>query len=370
MKIIEVTSKKLLRDFIKLPFEIHKDHKLWVPPLLADEKLYFDQNKNIAFKKNETVLLVVIDDQKCVGRVMGIINSDYNQKQNELTARFGFLDYYKNENVFNVLMESVESWARNKGMNKIVGPMGFSDQDPEGFIIEGYDLEPSIATYFNYEYIPIMLESKGYSKEVDYVVYLIDLNKPIPSIHKKIFQRFIERTNLKLLTFTSKRELKPFIVPIMHLMNETFANLYGYNPLTQEEIDFTVKRFWPLINPRFVFAAEDKSQLVGFIIGIPNMNEGFRACKGKLFPFGISKLISAAKKSKQLDLLIAGIKSEYRGMGLDVWGMISMINSAKKAGFTLMDSHHELETNTRVRVEMERIGGTLEKRFRIYKKLL
>jgi hypothetical protein len=301
---------------------------------------------------------------------MGIIKPEQNKKEGANTARFGYLECYRDVDAFTMLMDAVEMWAKQNGMNKIIGPMGFSDQDPEGFIIQGHDQEPTLATYFNFEYIPAMLESRDYRKEVDYVVYLVDLIRELDPSYEKIYQRFLDRTDFTLLVFTHKRSLKPFIKPIMELMNETFTNLYGYSELTPEEIDHVVKRFWPLIDPRFVLGAKKGNTLAGFLIGVPNLSEGFRKCRGRLFPFGIFKLISAAKKSKQLDLLVGGIKDDFRGKGLDVWGLISMIKAARRAGFTVLDSHHELETNARVRAEMERLGGKVSKRFRIYGKSL
>ncbi|HQT92472.1 MAG TPA: hypothetical protein PL001_10655, partial [Candidatus Kryptobacter bacterium] len=305
MRVVEVNTKELLNEFVKLPYKLHRTHKLWVPPLISDERLYFDRGRNIAFKKNQAILLVAFQDNECVGRVMGIINPEHNRKEGTNSARFGYLECRNEIDTFNGLMDAVEKWAKRSGMDRIVGPMGFSDQDPEGFIIEGEDLEPTIATYYNYGYIPAMLESRGYGKEVDYVVYLIDLGHELDVTYEKLFRRFVDRTSLKLHTFTRKRELRPFVKPIMELMNETFRNLYGYSELSHEEIDFVVKRFWPLVDPRFVFAAKQDSSLVGFMIGIPNLNDGFRKCKGRLFPFGILKLIVAARKSRQLDLLIA-----------------------------------------------------------------
>ncbi len=370
MRVVEVNTRKLLNEFVELPYKLHLNHKLWVPPLISDERLYFDRERNAAFKKNQAILLAAFHGNECVGRVMGIINPEHNRKEGTSAARFGYLECRDEPDAFDGLMNAVEKWAMRNGMDRIVGPMGFSDQDPEGFIIEGSNLEPTIATYYNYDYIPAMLESRGYAKEVDYVVYLIDLARELDITYDRLYRRFVERTSLKLHTFTRKSDLKPFIKPIMELMNETFRNLYGYSELSQEEIDFVVKRFWSLIDPRFVFAAEHGSSLVGFMIGMRNLNDGFRGCKGRLVPLGIVRLILASRKSSQLDLLIAGIRDEFRGTGLDIWGMVSMINAARKAGLTVMDSHHELETNDKVRAEMERLGGKVSKRFRIYHRSL
>jgi len=370
MEIIEVTTRKHLRDFIRLPFTIHKDHPQWVPPLLMDEKLYFSKKKNPSFNKNETILYLAYENMKPVGRLMGIINQSYNKLRNENNVRFGYLECYNNKFIAAKLLDKVEVWGKGNGMNKIVGPLGFSDQDPEGFIIEGSEYGSTISTYYNYEYVPKFLEELGYTKEVDYVVYLVDLKKQLTAAHERIFKRIGKRKDISLLEFKTKRELKPFIKPIMHVMNETFTELYGFEPMSENEIDFIVKRFLPVIDPRFIKAASQNGTLVGFLLAIPNLNEGFIKCNGHLFPFGILQLVTAAKNAKQLDLLAAGVKKEFRGQGFETWGLMTSMNSAKEAGFEIMDSHHELEENTSVRKVMERFGGELKKRYRVYKKLL
>jgi hypothetical protein len=202
------------------------------------------------------------------------------------------------------------------------------------------------------------------------VVYQIDLTKPIPDLYKKIVDRLYARGKFKFIDFTKKKELKPYLKPVLQLMNETFSDLYGFDPLTDEEINAIGKKFLPVIDPRFVKIALKDNNLVGFIIGIPNLNYGFRKAKGRLIPFGLLYLIRAPRKTKQFDLLLAGIRSEFRGSGLDAYGMMRIIEAARLAGYSIMDSHHELETNLRVRSEMERLGGKLYKRFRIYRKQL
>ena len=255
-------------------------------------------------------------------------------------------------------------------MEKVVGPLGFNDQDQKGFIVEGFEFEPSTQTVYNFEYMPALVETWGYQKEIDYVVYQIDLTKPIPAVYERIVDRLYQRGNFELPCFTKKRELKCWIKPVLHLMNETFAELFGYDALTNEEMHVLSRKFLPVIDPRFVKIALIKGDLAAFILGIPSLNDGFRKAKGRLFPFGIYHLLKAPRKTKQFDLLVAGVRSEYRGAGLDVYGMLSIISEARKAGYTILDSHHELETNLAVRHVMEKWGGKVSKRFRVYYKEL
>lgn len=370
IEIIDITAKEQLRDFIDLPYHVHRHHQRWVPPLIRDEWRYFDSHKNRSFADNDTILCVAYEDLLPVGRIMGIMNHKHNQRMNERNARFGYLECYKNQDVADALLARVEQWAHDFGMTKLVGPMGFSDQDPEGFIVEGYEHEPTIATYYNYDYIPRFLDVRGYSKEVDYVVYLLDLTKPLPEVFERIHRRFHERAEYEFLEFSTKKQLKPYVRPILRLMSETFSHLYGFDPLTDGEIDELAAKYLPAIDPRFVKAARTRDVLVGFLIAMPNLNDGFRKARGRLFPFGIVHFFRAFRTTRQLDLLVGGVKEEFRGRGLDMWGLLAVIHSAQQAGFTLIDSHHELENNTAVRNGMERLGGKLCKRFRIYQKAL
>jgi hypothetical protein len=370
MEIVEVTTFKQLKEFINLPFILHRGHRRWVPPLVSDEKVYFSKRKNPAFQKNDVILLILYENQKLVGRIMGIINHSYNKLRNERNVRFCYLECPNDIAVAGTLMNKIESWGKANGMNKIVGPLGFSDQDPEGFLIEGFEYEPTLSTYYNFEYIPNILDNLGYEKEIDYVVYSIDLTQTMMPSLERIFNRVISRGELRFLEFNSKKELKPFVKPIMYFMNDTFKELYGFQPMQEDEIDFLVKRFLPIINPRFIKAASKDGNLVGFLLAIPNLNEGFIRCEGRLLPFGILHLVRAAGKTKQLDLLAGGVKKEYRGQGIETLGLISVIRSAKNAGMKLLDSHHELENNIDVRRVMEHFNGKLIKRFRIYKKII
>lgn len=366
----EVFAKKDLREFIDLPTKIHWQHPRWVPPIYNEEWRYFNPKKNRAFAFCDTILMLALRIGEVVGRIMGIINHRYNNHCKEKNARFAYLEGIDDQDVVHALLEHVENWARERGMDKMVGPMGFSDQDPEGFLIEGFEHEPTLATYYNFRYMIQLLENEGYTKDVDYVVYKIMVPKEIPRFYEKIFERISKKSDFMVIEFSKKKQLKPYIRPIFELMNDCFKDVYGYMPLNDQEMDDLGRRYLPIINPRFIKLVQTKGEVGAFIIGIPNMSEGIRRSKGHLFPFGIFKILHAAKKTKQLDLLLGGIKEKYRGRGFDVLLGMKMIEEAQKAGFLVIDSHHELESNLKMRAEMERLGGQVYKRFRIFKKKL
>jgi hypothetical protein len=370
IEIKEVSSRQDLKEFIFLPEKVHHDHANWVPPIYQDEWRYFDPKRNRSFTYSDAVLVIARRDGRTVGRNMGIINRRVLEKTGEKHGRFGFIECFEDQEACHALLKFVEDWARTRGMAKIVGPMGFTDQDPEGLLTEGFDDEPVISLYQNRPYVGRFIEAAGYTKEIDYVDYMIDIPKEIPTLYARILKRMESRPETKLGEFTRTKELKPYIRPILSLMNETFTDIYGYSPLDTKEMDSLAGQYLPLLDPRFVKIVSRNNQIVAFVIGIPNFNPGLRKSRGRLFPFGILHILSSIKKSKQLDLLLGGIRKECRGQGLDVLMGAAMMRSAIAAGMERSDSNHELETNTGVRAEMERIGGRIAKRFRIFQKAL
>lgn len=366
----EVDSKEMLKRFIHLPAIIHKNHINWVPPIYMDEWEFFDPKKNLSFQSCDTILLLAYRNDELVGRIMGIIHRKYNELHKEKHARFAFLETFDDEEVVTALLGTIESWGREKGMERLVGPLAFSEKDPQGFLIEGFDEPAVIASNCNFPYQVELLEKNSFVKEVDLVVYQIKIPNPLPEFYLKIYER-ARRMNpgLHVLEFTSRRKVKPHIYSILRLLNLTFSDIYGFIPFSEKEMDNFANRYLFLINPRLIkLIVNEKDELVAFVVGMSHIGDGIIAAKGKLFPFGIFKILAAARKSKQLNLLLGGIDPAYRGKGVDVMLGVTMLESARSIGKTTIDSHLELESNTKIRAEMEKMGGKVYKRFRIYKK--
>ncbi len=368
----EVTTKKQLHRFIHLPAEIHKNHSNWVPPIYMDEKDFFNPKKNKSFQSCDTILLLAFKGEKLAGRIMGIIHRKYNADHNEKHARFAFFETWNDEEVAAELLHFIENWGRKKGMQKLIGPLAFSDKDPQGFLIEGFDEPVVIASNCNFPYQIDLLEQNNFSKEMDLVVYQIKIPNPIPEFYLKIQERAARMNkNMRVLEFTSRRKVKPYIHPVLHLLNRTFTEIFGFVPFTEAEMDDFANRYLFLINPRFIkIVVDQQNEVVAFVIGMSHIGDGIRKAKGYLFPFGIFQIFRAARKSKQLNLLLGGIDPEYRGKGLDAMMGVKMFESAIALGKTNIDSHLELEINVKVRAEMERMGGKVYKRFRIFGKNL
>jgi len=371
LEIREVSGRKEYSIFIHLPEKIHRDHLNWVPPIYLDEKAFFNPRKNKSFTYCDTILALAYRDAEPVGRIMGIINHRYNQLAGERDARFCFMETWDDPEVFHAPLHYVENWARNKGMLKMVGPLGFSDKDPQGFMIEGFDKPIVIATNANQPYMVSRIEKEGYLKKVDLVVYKVPVPLEIPAFYRAIHERALKKNNLVVREFTSRRQVRPFIHPVLHLLNETFSDIYAFAPFEEHEMDDFANRYLLLLDPRFIKVICDRDDnILSFIIGMPDISKGIRACKGRILPFGIFSIIAARRKSKQLNLLLGGIKAEFRGQGLDVIMGVKMLEEASKRGMEFIDSHLELETNFRMRREMERMGGEVYKRYRIFQKEL
>lgn len=372
IEIREVTSRKDLKTFIYLPEKIHAGHANWVHPIYMDDWKYFNRKKNKAYGYCDAVLLLAFRDGRPVGRATGIINRRYNEYRHEKTARFGYFEVFEDREAFRAILRHIEDWARSKGMTRIVGPYGFSDQDPEGFLIQGFDHRATIATYYNFEWMPKWLEEEGYAKDNDWFVYKLEVPREPPEFYKKIYERAVRRRAFDIVEFKTRKEIKPWIRPVLSLMNETYVagNIYGYAPLSDEEMDDLAKRYLPVIDPRFVKVIAKDGQVLAFIIAMPDMTGGIVKARGRLLPFGFIHVLRAAKKTKQLDLMLGAVKEAYRGKGLDVLMGVKTILSASEAGMEMMDTHHEMEANVKVRAEMERMGGVIYKKYRAFYKAL
>lgn len=370
VRIIEVSRKGELKKFIHLPVKIHKNHPNWVPPIYMDEWIFFNPKKNPAFGHSTTILLLAEKEGKIVGRVMGIINHQYNKARNVKDARFFYLETFNDWEVASALIQQTEKWAIAHGMERLVGPMGFSDKDPQGLLIEGYDEPNVIATNCNYPYLVDFVTKAGFQKELDLVVYKVMVPTEIPEFYTKIYERTLQNNSeLRVINLKSKREIKPYIRPVLSLMNETFKEIYGFAELSVKEMDEFAARYMMVLDYRFLKIVEnEQGEVIAFILAMPDLSQGVKRARGYMLPFGILHVLKSQRQTKQLNLLLGAIKPEYQNKGISTMLGVSMLHEAMKAGMTHIDSHLEMETNLKVRAEMERMGGVVYKKFRIFYK--
>ncbi len=367
--LIPVTIRAHIRKFIYLPSKLHKDYLHFVPPLYSDEFSFHTAEKNLSWKKNEVIRILLENDGKLVGRIMGIIPSQYNKINNENTARFYQFDCINNESAARTLFDYIEKWAYQKGMNRVIGSFGFSDKDPQGIQIEGFHHPPVIASVSHQPYLGNLVTSCGYIKFKDCISYRAEVEDTLPIHFSKIYNRILLNHKLKLLEFKCRKALKPFIVPIMYLMNQGYRDIYGFESLTESEIYHLSNQYFNFLDPELIkIVVNENMKPVAFVLAMPNISRGIKQAKGKLFPFGIIPVYMALKKSNQLDLLLGAVDESYRGRGLNILMGIALMKSAKLKGMNIIDSHLILEENKLMRSVMENLGGVIYKRYRIFQK--
>lgn len=366
----EVKTRKDLRNFIHFPASIHKNHAAWIPSIYPDDWKFFDPRKNKSFSYSDAVLLLARKNGKIVGRIMGLINKRYNEIHKENHARFAFMECEDHAEIAHSLLQYVENWAKQKGMEKIIGPMGFSDKDPQGFLIEGFEHRAVLETACNHPYMVDLIENEGYKKKVDLNDYIIKVPDSVPELYSRIYSRLINNEGFKLVEFRNTKKIKRFIIPVLQLMNETYGKIYGYVPLTEKEMQEYAKRYLPILDPDFLKVVTKDDKVVGFVIAMPDLGEGLKKAKGRLFPFGIIKILISMKRTRHLVLLLGAIHPQFRGMGIDALITVKILETAMKRGMTTIESHLILETNTKMIAEVIKAGGKKFKKFRIYSKAL
>ena len=360
-----------LDRFIRLPFRLPDQRTNRVPSLLADERELHDPRKNPQLTHCDAERWIAWRDGVAVGRIMGIIHRSYNETHNEKTARFYQLDCIRDAEVVQALIGAVEEWARIKGMDRVIGPFGFSDKDPQGLQIEGFDHLPVIATPTNPDWMPALVEACGYAPFEDLLSYRMDIPSALPASYALIADRCLSHHGLHRVPLHSKRDLKPWIVPVLRLVNATYGELLGFAPMSEAEMRALAAKYMFILDPQLVrLIADANNEPVAFVIASPDMSEGFVRANGRLFPFGFLHILRAMKRSKQLDLLLGAVRPDLQGKGLTAALAISLFDTARQRGFTHLDSHLVMQRNTRMRAELERLGAVVWKRYRVYQRAI
>jgi len=368
ISIHEVASHKQLREYIRFPYQLYRNNPNWLPPLRSDEKKFNNATQNNGFQVCDTVRYIAMRNGQAAGRVMGIIHHGFNERSGEKTGRFFAFECVEDMECAWALIKSVEDWCRARGVQKIVGPFGFSDKDPQGFLISGFEHRGIMTAPYNPPYYAEMIGTMGYSKMVDLVEYLIPVPETVPDFYQKIIPRITQNPAIRCVEFRTRKALKPYIIPVLRLMNETFRDIYGSVELSEEEMKSLAADYLPVLDPDFIKVVEFNGEPVGFILGMPDIGIGLQRAMGRLWPFGIFHIMKEMKRTDYLVLLLGGIREGYQNKGIDVLLGTRMLESAIRRKYKLINSHLELETNLKVRAEMERTGGKIHKIYRIFQK--
>lgn len=376
VKIQKVETKKQLRAFIDFHYDLYKGSPYDVPNLFMDEKNTLSPSKNPAFEFCESEYYLAYNESgKVVGRIAAIINRKANDKWNRKCVRFGWVDFIDDLAVSRALFDAVEDYGRRKGMTEVVGPLGFTDMDPEGMLIWGFDKLGTMPTIYNYDYYPRHMEQMGgWEKDADYVEYYMRVPEKVPEKYSKIAGMIEKRYNLHVKKLSMKDIKAGYGYKIFDLINETYKDLYGFSELTQRQIDQYVKEYLPLLDLKLVTCVEDGNagdKLVGIGITMPSMSRAMQKCRrGRLFPFGWWHVLRAVKchKTDGVDLLLLGVLPEYRAKGANALLFADLIPRYIDYGFKWGESQVEMENNEGVQRQWGALNPENHKRRRCYKR--
>lgn len=369
-----VKTRKELKQFIRFNYELYKENPYSVPDLYEDMLGTLDPKRNAAFEFCKAEYFLALRDGEIVGRVAAIINNRANEKWDVKAVRFGWIDFIDDIEVSKALLDTVEKWGREHGMSEIQGPLGFTDFDAEGMLIEGFDRISTMATIYNYPYYPVHMEQLGYEKETDWIELLIKVPDEVPDKIKRIAGMVAKRFELKAEKLSSNRELeRKYGQDIFDLVNKCYAPLYGYSPLSSKQIEQYIKMYLPLVDRRMITLITEKSgKLVGVGVSIASLAVALQKAKGRLFPFGWFHILKALfiKRPTRLDFLIVAIDPEFQGKGVNAMIINEILPNYIKMGFKDVESNPELENNNKVQAQWEMFEREQHKRRRAYKKML
>lgn len=377
IEIKKVESRRDLCKFIDFHNELYKGNPYHVPNLYFDEMNTFRKDKNAAFDFCEAEYFMAYRDGKAVGRVAAIINHSANKKWERESVRFGWIDFVDDIEVSKALLKAVEDYGKSKGMKEIVGPLGFTDMDPEGMLLYGYDQLGTQATAYNYPYYPEHMDRMGgWEKDNDYVEYKLYVPEEMPEKYATIAKMIQKRYNLQVKKL-KRNEIygeNGYGKKIFNVVNETFKDLYGYSKLTYRQIEQYVKMYLPMADLDLITIIEDWNtpdhKVVGVGISIPSLARALQKCGGKLFPFGWWHILRALKfhKTEVVDLLLVGVLPEYRQKGANALLFYDLIPHYQRLGFKWGETHVEMETNMKVQGQWQYLNREIHKRRRCYKK--
>ncbi len=367
IKIKEVKSKKDLKKFAAFPDLLYKDNKYYVPVLHSDVKNMFNRKLNGAYEYCDSIEILAYKDKKIVGRLAGIINYNYNEKVNSKHLRFTCYDVIDDLEVSRAMFDYIGKWGKEKGMEEFNGPLGFSDIDKQGMLIEGFDRIGMSITTYNYPYYVEHMEKLGFVKDVDHVEYLVKVPEVIDERIERVKNALLNKLNFKLIKFNNVKEVYPYIYKAFDVYNEAFYALHGTVWLNKKQIDSTVKQFIPFINLEYVpFIVDYKDDVVGFAILAPSIAKALQKAKGKLLPFGWYPLLKALKKNDLLEMYLVAIKPKYQGYGLNSLLMYDVTKCAIKNNIKYAETGPELEDNYKIRSQWDNYEAEIVRKRRCY----
>lgn len=366
IQIKTVSSRGEMKTFARFGNRLYKGNKYYVPSMPFDDLNTFDKDKNGAFEFSEAEFYLAYKDGKVVGRVAAIINHKANDAWKVKQVRFGWIDFIDDIEVSTALLNAVEEFGKAHGMTQIVGPLGFTDFDPEGMLVEGFDRVSTMALIYNYPYYPEHMKKLGYYKETGWVEYRITIPDALPEQHVRLAELVKKRYNLKVRKMTVRQIKKEnYGRKLFKLINETYCVLYGYSLLSEKQIDQYVDTYLSLVDAKMLTFVEDADgELIGAGISIPSLAEPLQKCNGEIFPFGWWYLLKTMfiKKPDTLDLLLIGVRPDYQNRGVNSLVFVDLFENYRKLGFKYAETNANLETNVKVQAMWDPFEKELHKR--------
>lgn len=369
--ILIADNDKRLKDFVELPFKIYADNNYWLPPIKADELKLLKQDSNPAMEFCDTRFWVAYNNDQCVGRIGAIVNKLWIEKNGKRYGRITRFECIDDSEIALQLLSTAEQWLKDKGMETVHGPLGFSNLDHQGLLIEGHNWLPSIASDYSAKYYHKFFEAAGYEKEIDWLEFRLTFPDALPEKSYKVAQLLKDRYHLRTVCFDSKKELKEKAKPIFELFNKAFSQLFGTYELPSAMIDFYISKFVPILVPKYVKMVIDKEgEIAGFIIALPSLSKAMQKANGKLFPFGWYHIMKAIKHPTELDLLLTGVRPDLQKLGVAALLMNELWLTGHNDGIKHVETTGMLENNN-VAIQMWKTFEHIQhKRKRCYIKKL
>ena len=348
--IIEVTNKKLLKKWVEFPNNLYEGNDYYVPFLFNDEMDTFTHDKNPAYDFCETKLFLAYKDNKIVGRIGGLINHAYNEKWGKNRIRFTRFDFIDDYEVSSALFDAVVSWGKERGHNEIMGPIGFTDMDHEGMLVEGYEELNMSITFYNYPYYLNHMTKLGLKKEIDWVEFQVFVPSELDPRIDKISNRVLERNGFQLVTYNNRKELYKEAFDAFRVIDAAFSKLYGTVPLTNKVIKKAIDDYIPLVNLDYLCSVKNsEGNVIGFGILVPSIAKALKKSNGKLLPFGIFRMLKALKgKNDVLEMFLVGVLPEYQKYGIPAIMMNALLKKCIENKVVMCETGPELETNSDV----------------------
>ncbi len=349
IEIREVNSRRELKRFVCFAHKLYKNHPYWIPALLKGEMTTLSRKSNPAYDHCDAIFLMAYVGGRPVGRIAGIINHRYVEQWKKKDARFCWFDTIDDPDVSRALFDRIEKWASDKGMERVVGPMGFTTFERQGILVSGFDEMPTFAGCYNHPYYVDHMKELGYEREIQYVEYELTVPAEVPEKIVKISKLIGERYGLHVVKAKRTREMLPYADAVFRVINAAYKPLYGFTTLTEKQISYLVKRYFSFIRPEYVSAVVDREDSVlGFQISMPSLSKALQKAKGRLLPLGWYHLRKAMRNPERIDTLLTGVVPEYQNKGVNAVFMTHLTQAAIDTGIKYAESNGELMENIKV----------------------